>query len=116
MPEHGTSFIDAVRKSVTVAASPDRAFELFTARFGDWWPLATHSVGLDSAAGVSFGAGVGGIILETLADGSTSAWGTVTSWDPPNRVAPSSRSSTLAGKTGRMAPAREQATRPAGIQ
>ncbi len=77
----------ADRKCVTVPAAPDRAFELFTARFGDWWPLATHSVGADRAAGVSFGAGVGGTIVETLADGTTSVWGTVTRWDPPDRVA-----------------------------
>jgi uncharacterized protein YndB with AHSA1/START domain len=87
MPDHAASFIEAVRKSVIVPASPDRAFELFTARFGDWWPLATHSVGTDKAAGVSFGAQVGAIILETLADGTTSVWGTITRWDPPDRVA-----------------------------
>ncbi len=87
MPEHAASSLEAVRKSVTVPAAPDRAFELFTGRFGEWWPLATHSVGTDQAVGVSFGAGVGGIILETLADGTTSAWGTVTTWEPPNRVA-----------------------------
>jgi uncharacterized protein YndB with AHSA1/START domain len=87
MLDHAATFIEAVRKSVTVPASPDRAFELFTARFGDWWPIATHSVGTDRAAGVSFGAGIGGIIVETLADGTTSVWGTVTSWDPPSRVA-----------------------------
>lgn len=86
MPEHAASSIAAVRKSVTVPATPDRAFELFTVGFGDWWPLATHSVGIDKAAAVSFGTGVGGIIVETLADGTTSAWGTVTSWDPPDRV------------------------------
>jgi hypothetical protein len=45
MPEHVTSSVEAVRKSVTVPATPGRAFELFTARFGEWWPLATHSVG-----------------------------------------------------------------------
>jgi uncharacterized protein YndB with AHSA1/START domain len=87
MPEPAPPAIAAVRKSVTVPASPARAFELFTARFGDWWPLATHSVGADKAAAVSFGAGVGEIILETLADGTTSAWGTVTRWEPPSRVA-----------------------------
>ncbi len=59
-----------------VPAPPGRAFEVFTARFGDWWPLATHSVGAKEAAGVIFGAGVGGMIVETLADGSTTAWGT----------------------------------------
>jgi len=86
MPEYAASSIEAVRKSVTVPATPDRAFELFTAGFGTWWPLATHSVGTDKAAGVSFGAGVGGMIVETLADGTTSAWGTVISWVPPDRV------------------------------
>jgi uncharacterized protein YndB with AHSA1/START domain len=142
MPEQGATFIDAVRKSVTVPASPDRSFELFTARFSEWWPLATHSVGIDNSAGVSFGAGVGGIILETLVDGTTSVWGTVTRWDPPDRVtfswhagtpeaeaglveslsrpagqaARSSSRFTLAGITGRMAPARERATRPAGTR
>lgn len=87
MAETGPSSIEAVRKSVTVPATPDRAFELFTARFGDWWPLATHSVGIDSAVAVSFGAGIGGIIVETLADGTSTIWGTVTSWDPPDQVA-----------------------------
>lgn len=76
-----------VRKAVTVPVPPQSAFELFTARFGEWWPLATHSVGADQAASVVFGAGIGGSIVETLADGSTSAWGTITGWDPPHGVA-----------------------------
>ena len=32
-----------VRKSVHVAAPPDRAFEVFTAGIGRWWPK-THSI------------------------------------------------------------------------
>ena len=87
MNEQSTSSIEAVRKSVIVPASPDRAFEIFTASFGDWWPLATHSVGADQAASVTFPIGIGGIILETLADGTTTAWGTITGWEPPDRVA-----------------------------
>jgi uncharacterized protein YndB with AHSA1/START domain len=100
MPEHAESFIAAVRKSVTVPAPPDRAFEVFTAHFGDWWPLATHSVGTDKAVGVCFGAGVGGIILETLADGTMSVWGTVTRWEPPDRVAFSWHAGTPAAEAG----------------
>ncbi len=61
------------------------ATEVFTARFGDWWPLVTHSVGTDKAATVALG--IGGIILETLADGTTTVWGTITRWEPPARVA-----------------------------
>ena len=87
MPEQITSFIEAVRKSVVVPAAPNRAFEVFTAGFGDRWPLATHSVGTDQAATVTFGLGIGGMILETLAAGTTTVWGTITKWEPPERVA-----------------------------
>jgi uncharacterized protein YndB with AHSA1/START domain len=86
MPGHLTS-IEPVRKSVTVPATPQRAFELFTAHIQEWWPLRTHSVGIEQAVGVAFGEGVGGAIIETLADGSTSVWGTITHWEPPHRVA-----------------------------
>jgi uncharacterized protein YndB with AHSA1/START domain len=85
MPSNLTS-VEPVRKTVTVPAAPQRAFELFTAHIQEWWPLRTHSVGLQHAVGVAFGAGVGGAILETLADGTTSVWGTVTDWEPPHRV------------------------------
>ena len=86
MPDNLTS-IEPVRKTVTVPAAPPRAFDLFTKHIGEWWPLATHSVGTDQAAGVTFGEGPGGQIAETLTDGTTSVWGTVTDWEPPHRVA-----------------------------
>jgi uncharacterized protein YndB with AHSA1/START domain len=86
MPSDLTS-VEPVHKSVTVPAAAQRAFELFTAHIQEWWPLKTHSVGLEHAGGVAFGEGVGGAIIETLADGTTSVWGTVTRWDPPHRVA-----------------------------
>ncbi len=86
MPANLTS-VEPVCKTLTVPAAPERAFELFTAHFHEWWPLQTHSVGLDQAAGVTFGAGPGGAIVETLTDGTTSTWGTITDWKPPHRVA-----------------------------
>jgi len=79
--------VEPVRKSVTVPAAPQRAFELFTAHIQEWWPLRTHSVGAQDAVGLVFGEGVGAAIVETLADGTTSVWGTVTQWEPPHRVA-----------------------------
>jgi hypothetical protein len=85
MPANLTS-IEPVRKSVTVAAAPHRAFELFTTHIQEWWPLQTHSVGLQHAVGVAFGDRVGGDIVETLADGTTSVWGSITHWEPPCRV------------------------------
>ena len=86
MPDNVTS-AEPVRKSVIVPATPQRAFELFTAHMHEWWPLATHSVGAEDAVSVAFGAGVGAEIVETMADGATSVWGTVTDWEPPHRVA-----------------------------
>ena len=76
-----------IHKSITVPVSADRAFEFYTAHVHEWWPLAKHSVGEADAIGVVFGSGVGGQIVETLADGSTHLWGTITVWDPPNRLA-----------------------------
>lgn len=75
-----------LHKTVTVPAAPDRAFELFTRNIHEWWPLPTHSVGEDLAVGVVFGEGAGGLIVETLADGTMAVWGTVTRWEPPYRV------------------------------
>jgi uncharacterized protein YndB with AHSA1/START domain len=86
MVSHRSS-IAAVRKVVTVETTPERAFALFTGGIQQWWPLRTHSVGEQQAAGVSFGEGIGGTIVETLADGTTALWGRVTRWEPPHLVA-----------------------------
>jgi hypothetical protein len=38
-----TQHVDTVvRRSITVAASQQRAFEVFTAQFGTWWPKDYH--------------------------------------------------------------------------
>ncbi len=82
-----TAELAPITKTVVVAATVERAFALFTAEMGRWWPLRTHSVGAASSAGVVMGDRVGGVIVETLADGSTAVWGTITDWAPPALVA-----------------------------
>lgn len=75
--------IPPLRREVLVAADPGTAFEVFTARIGQWWPLAEHSV--HGAGGtVAFSAGQ---IVEQSASGASSVWGTVTRWEPPSAVA-----------------------------
>jgi uncharacterized protein YndB with AHSA1/START domain len=75
--------LDAIRKSVVVAAPADVAWELFTARMGEWWPLATHSLGGD-------GTETAGItpqrIFERWRDGTEKTWGQVLAWEPPRRL------------------------------
>ena len=78
--------LSPLTKRVVVAAGVARAFELFTARMGEWWPLRTHSVGEERSTGVAMTGDLGGEIVETIGDGTTSVWGTVTDWSPPDRV------------------------------
>jgi uncharacterized protein YndB with AHSA1/START domain len=82
-----TAALAPLTKTVTVPAPVDRAFALFTERIGAWWPLATHSVGAERATAVEMQCHLGGQIVETVADGSTHVWGTLTDWAPPHRVA-----------------------------
>ena len=35
----------AARRSITVNATPERAFDVFTAGFSTWWPLESHHIG-----------------------------------------------------------------------
>ncbi len=74
-------------KTVTVGTGLAPTFELFTERIGEWWPLATHSVGGRDAVAVRIGREVGASVVETTADGREHVWGTVTHWEPPVVVA-----------------------------
>ncbi len=82
-----TTTLAPITKTVSVPVSPARAFEFYTAHIHEWWPLRTHSVGQTDAVSIVCGAGVGGEIVETTADGSAHVWGTITVWDPPGHIA-----------------------------
>ncbi|MEN8376415.1 MAG: SRPBCC domain-containing protein [Gemmatimonadota bacterium] len=73
-------------KTVRVPLGERETFDLFTSGIGAWWPLATHSVGLDRAVDCAFEPRVGGRLFETLSDGSEKPWGVVTEWRPPRRL------------------------------
>ena len=78
--------LGAVNRSVTVDASPERAFEVFTAGFSTWWPIESHHIGEQTAVEVAIEPRVGGRWYERAADGTECVWGFVTEWDPPSRV------------------------------
>lgn len=76
-----------VEVSITVDRPVATVFHVFTARMGDWWPLATHSVAEDRAATCIMEPAVGGRILERDQDGGEHEWGRIIRWEPPGHVA-----------------------------
>ncbi len=68
-----------IRRDVLVDADAATAFEVFTARIGDWWPLADLSAH-GAGSSVAF---VDGVIVESHPGLADTPWGTVTRWDPP---------------------------------
>lgn len=85
-PDHGPAAAPIV-KVVTVAAPPEQAFRRFTAEIASWWPLRTHSVGVERSETVIMEGFVGGRIVERIRGGEEAIWGMVTVWQPPLRVA-----------------------------
>lgn len=86
---HSTSVEDVlapVRKTVDVECPRERAFRIFTAEVGSWWPLATYSVGKEKAVSCAFEPHAGGQLYEVDEEGKRSVWAEVLTWDPPKRI------------------------------
>lgn len=77
--------IDPLELAFDIDCPPAHAFEVWTTRFGQWWPR-DHSVSGDPTA-VVLEPRVGGRIYERVADGTEIDWGEVTAWEPPVRLA-----------------------------
>ncbi len=80
-----TTRVAPVIKTRTVPLAVEDAFDLFTWRMSEWWPVATHSVAGEDVAELRFEGRVGGRLLEVAADGTACSWGEVLAWNPPHR-------------------------------
>lgn len=77
--------IAPVLHSIEVKASPARAFELFTAHMGKWWPRG-KTLGSNPHAEIVMEPRPGGRWYERDAEGNEIQWGRVLAWEPPQRV------------------------------
>jgi uncharacterized protein YndB with AHSA1/START domain len=74
--------------SLRVAATPRRAFDLFTQEISAWWvPRTLFQFTPRSPGLLSFEPGIGGRFIETLANGEVFEIGRVTAWEPGSRLA-----------------------------
>jgi activator of Hsp90 ATPase-like protein len=81
-----TTRIPAVHRTIVVNVAQERAFQVFTAQMGTWWP-APHHIGATPFETVVIEPKVGGRWFERDATGAECEWGNVLTWDPPRRVA-----------------------------
>lgn len=80
-----SSTTTSVRESISVQAPIDRAFHVFTAEIGSWWP-EDHHILKSPLAEMVFEPRVGGHIYDRGTDGSECRWATVMAYDPPERL------------------------------
>jgi uncharacterized protein YndB with AHSA1/START domain len=74
-----------VRKSVSVRAPAERAFEVFTAGVGRWWPKS-HHIGASDLETHVIEPKAGGRWYERGVDGVECEIGKVLVWEPPARL------------------------------
>jgi len=73
-----------VQKSITVRATPERAFQVFTREFDSWWPRS-HHIGKSPLKRAIVEEKAGGRCYSEQEDGTECDWGSILVWEPPRR-------------------------------
>jgi uncharacterized protein YndB with AHSA1/START domain len=81
----GAATATPVRSEIVVEAPIERAFEVFTADIGSWWP-PEHHILEGELAEMIFEPKVGGNVYDRGTDGRECRWARVLAFDPPTRL------------------------------
>ncbi len=74
-----------VAKTVTVKASAEDAFRIFTTELDSWWPRS-HHIGKAPMKKMIIETAKGGRCYSEQIDGTECDWATVLVWEPPRRL------------------------------
>ena len=80
-----TATESTVQKTITVETNPERAFEVFTAGFGSWWPHS-HTISKGKLKTAVIEPRVGGRWYGEDEDGTKTDWGHVLAFDRPSHL------------------------------
>lgn len=74
-----------IRKTLTLRATPEKAFRVFTQGIDRWWPR-THHIGEGELARAVIEGRAGGRWYGIDDRGREEDWGEVLAWEPPRRL------------------------------
>lgn len=77
--------VTPVLKVISVKATVERAFDVFTRGFDSWWPRE-HHIGKSPLKRAVIEGKAGGRCYSEQVDGTDCPWGSVLVWHPPSRV------------------------------
>ncbi len=80
-----TAPVTSVKRSIVVEAPIERAFEVFTKKFGSFKP-AEHNLLAVKIAETVFEPRIGGYLYDRGVDGSECRWARVLAYEPPHRL------------------------------
>jgi uncharacterized protein YndB with AHSA1/START domain len=88
--------VESIVHEFDLDCAPERAFEVYTSRIGEWWdPMYTANP--QTLEAVTIEPGVGGRVFASHREEGEHDWGRVTVWEPGQRLA---YTSTLAQDQG----------------
>src|SRR5262245_46955887 len=79
------SVVIPVHKAITVNASAERAFRVFTEGVDAWWPR-THHIGKSPMTKAIMEGKVGGRCYSEQEDSTECDWGRILVWEAPRRI------------------------------
>ncbi len=77
--------MEPIHLAFEVECPVDHAFDVWTTRIAQWWPL-DHTVSAEDGLTVVLEGRPGGRIFERRPGGQEHDWGEVTIWEPPTRL------------------------------